>query len=103
MDEKMNKELIKQLAKEAQKAIDARWEKEGYPPYPEAHRIFIEERDIKLAELIVEECMQVINGDIIYQYNKGIITNLGGLNQARFLISHQFGVELTEESVPLRR
>ena len=47
----------------------------------------------KFAELIVEECEKVINGDIMYQANKGVITNIHGLNQARELIKHHFGVK----------
>lgn len=55
-----------------------------------------------IVELVVTECMRVINGEIDFQRNKGIHTNVIGLNQARFLISHHFEVELTQESVPLR-
>ena len=45
------------------------------------------------AELIVDEMCQVINDDCESQYSEGIITNLGGLNQARELIKRHFGVE----------
>ena len=70
---------------------------------PVADRYGDTEYDIdKFAELIVTECIQVINGDIYFQANKGILTNVGGLNQARCLISHHFEVELTKDSVPLR-
>ena len=73
----------------------------------EHHREFghgeVDYSDIeKFVELVVTECMRVINGDIYFQANKGILTNVGGLNQARCLISHHFEVELTQESVPLR-
>jgi hypothetical protein len=47
----------------------------------------------KFAELIVREMCQVINADCELQYNEGITTNLGGLNQARELIKQHFGVE----------
>lgn len=55
-----------------------------------------------IVELVVTECMRVINGDIDFQLNKGILTNVIGLNQAKSLISHHFEVKLTKESVPLR-
>ncbi len=47
----------------------------------------------KFAELIVRECCEVINKDCNLQFSEGIITNLGGLNQARELIKQHFGVE----------
>jgi hypothetical protein len=47
----------------------------------------------KFAELIVREMCQVINADCELQYGEGVITNLGGLNQARELIKQHFGVE----------
>ena len=47
----------------------------------------------KFAELIVREMCQVINDDCELQMRQRIITNLGGLNQARELIKQHFGVE----------
>jgi hypothetical protein len=47
----------------------------------------------KFAELIVEECAEVINRDITYQVDGGVVSNVFGLNQARDLIKEQFGVE----------
>jgi hypothetical protein len=47
----------------------------------------------KFAELIVREMCQVINDDCQLQMRQRIITNLGGLNQARELIKQHFGVE----------
>ena len=44
-------------------------------------------------ELIVQEMCQVINDDCELQMRQRIITNLGGLNQARELIKKHFGVE----------
>ena len=44
-------------------------------------------------ELIVNECCDVINKDCELQFNDGIITNLGGLNQARELIKEHFKPE----------
>ena len=51
----------------------------------------------KFAELIVREMCQVINDDCELQYSEGVITNLGGLNQARELIKEHFGVEEDED------
>jgi hypothetical protein len=48
---------------------------------------------VKFAELIIKECASVINKDCETQFGEGIITNLGGLNQARELIKEHFGVE----------
>ena len=47
----------------------------------------------KFAELIVREMCQVINDDCELQMRQRIITNLGGLNQARELITKHFGVD----------
>ena len=47
----------------------------------------------KFAELIVRECAKVINADIEAQIKDGIISNVHGLNQARYLINEHFGVE----------
>jgi hypothetical protein len=44
-------------------------------------------------ELIVKECAAVINKEGESQFSEGIITNLGGLNQARELIKDHFGVK----------
>ena len=47
----------------------------------------------KFAELIVREMCQVINDDCQLQMRQRVLTNLGGLNQARELIKQHFGVE----------
>lgn len=47
----------------------------------------------KFAELIVLEMCQVIDADCQLQMRQRVITNLGGLNQARELIKQHFGVE----------
>lgn len=56
-------------------------------------RDFDELYNQKFADLIVRECCEVINKDCNLQFNEGVITNLGGLNQARELIKQHFGVE----------
>ena len=78
----MNELLVKELAKEAQEAVDARWEKEGHPPYPEAHRIFIEERDKKFAELIVRKCARIVNDN-----------DFDGSTLGDRLLFEEFGIE----------
>lgn len=47
----------------------------------------------KFAKLIVEECCEVIANDCEMQFNQGILSNLGGLNQAKGLIKQHFRVE----------
>ena len=47
----------------------------------------------KFAESIVREMCQVIDADCQLQMRQRVITNLGGLNQARELIEKHFGVE----------
>lgn len=47
----------------------------------------------KFAELIVLERCQVIDADCQLQMRQRVITNLGGLNQARELIKQHFGVK----------
>lgn len=49
--------------------------------------------DKEFAELIVREMCQVINDDCQLQMRQRVLTNLGGLNQARELIKEHFGVE----------
>lgn len=57
-------------------------EKEGYPPYPEAHRIFIEERDKKFAELIVRKCARIVNDN-----------DFDGSTLGDRLLFEEFGIE----------
>ena len=47
----------------------------------------------RFANLIVREMCQVINDDCQLQMRQRVLTNLGGLNQARELIKQHFGVE----------
>jgi len=47
----------------------------------------------KFAGLIVREMCQVIDADCQLQMRQRVITNLGGLNQARELIKKHFGVK----------
>jgi hypothetical protein len=47
---------IQELAEQAKKYVDDKWSKEGSPLYPDAHYLFIQQRDEKFAELIIEEC-----------------------------------------------
>ena len=47
----------------------------------------------RFAEKIVREMCQVINDDCQLQMRQRVLTNLGGLNQARELIKEHFGVE----------
>jgi len=44
----------------------------------------------KFAEMIVQECVDVITKECHEQSSQGIISNLMGLNQARFLINEHF-------------
>lgn len=44
-------------------------------------------------DLLVQECVKVINADIETQIKDGVISNVHGLNQARNLIVEHFGVE----------
>ena len=54
---------------------------------------FEDDYNEKFTELIINECINVINDDCKFQYDSGVISNLGGLNQARELIKRHFGVE----------
>ena len=47
----------------------------------------------RFVELIIQECAEVINKDIMYQVEQGVMSNVFGLNQARELIKHHFGIE----------
>lgn len=44
-------------------------------------------------KLIIMECVNIINKECESHPSKGIISNLGGLNQAKELIKEHFGVE----------
>ncbi len=79
-------ERIRELYEQARlhaKSIDADIDPKGW----------MDEYHKKFAELIVKEMCQVIDADCELQYSKGVISNLGGLNQARELIKQHFGVE----------
>lgn len=54
-------ERIKELAEQAKKYVDDKWAKEGPPLFPEAHYLFLQQRDEKFAELIVQECCRALN------------------------------------------
>lgn len=60
--------------------------RDGWPEYCK-----FDER--KFAKLIIDQCAEVINGDIQYQVDRGVYSNVFGLNQARELIKQHFGVE----------
>ena len=71
-------------------AVAAGWNSNQYMPPGEAFEYF----DLnQFAEKIIRECSNVINDDCKFQYDSGVISNLGGLNQARELIKRHFGVE----------
>jgi hypothetical protein len=53
-------ERIKELSEQAKKYVDNKWAKEGSPLYPEAHYLFIQQRDEKFAELIVAEATKAL-------------------------------------------
>jgi hypothetical protein len=83
-------EKIKELAETALKSSmvhDGVYRPEGY-----ANSVSKEFAD-KFAELIIQECAEVINKDIMYQVEQGVMSNVFGLNQARELIKHHFGIE----------
>ena len=81
-------ERIRQFAKKSGFSLDST---EIYTAKLE--HLPITENMEKFAELIVKEMCQVINADCELQFSQGVITNLGGLNQARELIKQHFGVE----------
>jgi hypothetical protein len=75
-------ERIKELAEQAKKYVDDKWAKEGPPLYPEAHYIFIQQKDEKFAELIVRECIGVADH-----------SNVTGKSIIGERIKQHFGVE----------
>ena len=80
----MNKR-IKELAEQAKKYVDAQWAKEGSPVYPEAHYLFLQQRDEKFAELIVRECARIsVDAD-------QTMTNQGTASAQAFM--EHFGIE----------
>jgi hypothetical protein len=71
------------------------WEEATVSMWPRPGKFTAGEYDYhleKFAELIVREMCQVINADCELQMRQRVITNLGGLTQARELIKQHFGV-----------
>ncbi len=62
-------------------------------PYGSDHRGLRDFDYMMFAELLIKECANVIDGDIYYQLDKGVGSNVFGLNQARELIKSHFGVK----------
>jgi hypothetical protein len=63
-------------------------------PGNQTPRFVFEHNDmLDFVDLIVKEMCQVIDADCQLQMRQRVITNLGGLNQARELIKQHFGVE----------
>jgi hypothetical protein len=58
-ENKMN-ERIRELAKQARAEVRADWDKENKIPYPEAHYVFQRDNDQRFAQLIVQECIQLL-------------------------------------------
>ena len=56
---------IRELAEQARKEVRAEWDKGDKHPYPEAHYAFRDDIDVRFAELIVRECMEL--GDTALQ------------------------------------
>jgi hypothetical protein len=84
-------ERIKELAEQAKKYVDDKWAKEGSPLYPEAHYLFIQQRDEKFAELIVRECiLQIADVRIEHDFDPQVDEVLV---QALTGIKKHFGVE----------
>lgn len=81
-------ERIKELIKQATEHDYTTWDS-----YNQKELVYYKFNQEKFAELIVQEMCQVIDADCKLQYSEGVITNLGGLNQARELIKQHFGVE----------
>lgn len=46
-----------------------------------------------LIDLVIRECVVQIDNECHAQFNDRVITNLGGLNQAKYLIAEHFGVQ----------
>jgi hypothetical protein len=75
MNEKI-KSLIEKAEYQAKKQTGYEdWE--VYVP-PDSQLVFE-----KFAELIIKECAEVINKDIMYQVEQGVMSNVFGLNQAK--------------------
>ena len=91
-------ERIRELAEQAHCYACEYAQRPDYNPHNPYNQLMYKQRyDSKFAELIVREMCQVINDDCELQYSEGVITNLGGLNQARELIKEHFGVEEDED------
>lgn len=85
----MNKR-IKLLAEQAKTYVDAKWAKEGSPVYPEAHYLFLQQRDEKFAELIVQECAN--HCDLLLDHKISPEWSRGTHDCSRAIKKH-FGVE----------
>jgi hypothetical protein len=57
-------ERIKELLKQAGAEVRAEWDKGNKIPYPEAHHAFQRDNDQKFAELIIEDCICVVDGAV---------------------------------------
>ena len=77
-------ERIKQLAEQAKRLVDDKWNKEGPHIYPEAHYRYMQELDEKFAELIVKECADLFDPDLTVEHEEWIV---------RKSILQHFGVE----------
>ena len=89
----MNK-TIEQLAEQ----VRAEWDKGNKIPYPEAHHAFQRDNDQKFAELIIQQCYQECNDQLLsnqiigserYTYNDGVIDCAVGILQ-RFGMTDRF-------------
>jgi hypothetical protein len=85
---------IKELAEQARAKVRSEWDIGNNIPYPEAHYKFQNDNDQKLAELIVQECIDAIGyhmnayGDSLYE--EGIHE---GMAESIRLIENIFGIE----------
>lgn len=88
----MKPETIARLAKEAG-FVQGPWSND------KKERIWQENRDFPdalevFAPLIVKECVEAINQEIVEQQRAGFTQDTNGLNQARFAIAEVFGKEI---------
>ena len=54
-------ERIKELAREAQAYADQQWLEAGYPSWENFQEVFAEDYNKKFADVIIRECITVIN------------------------------------------
>lgn len=87
-------ERILELAAQAKKYVDDKWAKEGSPPYPQAHLLFIQQRDQRLAELVVQECLALTLGkDRRQLLDKGDLNGANLVQKDIIRVIKHFGVE----------